>query len=389
MIGFYRGDSAVFSDWSHRTLNSLATRVLRKAGGPNRSGPDNATSCHRGAVTIVDQLYNIRAIPMNPLPIMKRRLSNLRRRAANAYLRRVDPVVHAWRGRPQPLHPVVVSSESEYREYAARLQSSQAYESRHRAELALPHRDGSPFLTRGYCYACGVWTLFHSSWAYAAIKGDGTTEVNFREHLVCPHCGLNNRMRASLHLLMEMAQPLPTSQIYATEQATSLYRNLLERFPQLTGSEFLGANVARGAANAQGIRNEDLTRLSFRDEQFDVVLSFEVLEHIPDYRAAIAECARILRSGGKMLFSVPFDLNAERNLVRARLGPEGTVEHLLPPEYHGDPLNSCGCLCYRHFGWELLTEVKHAGFSIVSAILYYSRDLGYLGYGQVQFLAVK
>jgi hypothetical protein len=66
-----------------------------------------------------------------------------------------------------------------------------------------------------------------------------------------------------------------------------------------------------------------------------------------------------------------------------------TVEHLLPPEYHDDPLSGAGCLCFQTFGWEMLDQVKQAGFTKVWALLYYSIDFGYLGDEQIQFLAEK
>jgi hypothetical protein len=113
------------------------------------------------------------------------------------------------------------------------------------------------------------------------------------------------------------------------------------------------------------------------------------MEHVPNYCKAFGECARTLKPGGEMLFSAPFDANAALNRIRARLLADGTVEHILPPEYHGDPLNAEGCLCFQHFGWEMLQQVKQAGFARVWALLYHSRDYGYLGNEQIQFLVEK
>jgi SAM-dependent methyltransferase len=49
----------------------------------------------------------------------------------------------------------------------------------------------------------------------------------------------------------------------------------------------------------------DVTRLPFADGSFDIVICSEVLEHIPDHRAAIAEIIRTLKSGGSLVVSVP------------------------------------------------------------------------------------
>jgi SAM-dependent methyltransferase len=45
--------------------------------------------------------------------------------------------------------------------------------------------------------------------------------------------------------------------------------------------------------------------LPFRDGVFDLVVSFEVIEHLPDYRALLAEARRVLKSGGIFLVSTP------------------------------------------------------------------------------------
>ena len=71
------------------------------------------------------------------------------------------------------------------------------------------------------------------------------------------------------------------------------------------------------AAAVQG----DALHLPFPDGSFDRVICAEVLEHIPDDRAAMAELARVLRPGGTMAITVP------------RFFPE-LVNWALSDEYH-------------------------------------------------------
>jgi SAM-dependent methyltransferase len=49
----------------------------------------------------------------------------------------------------------------------------------------------------------------------------------------------------------------------------------------------------------------DALDLPFDDGTFDVVIAAEILEHLPDDRAAMAEIARVVRPGGLVAASVP------------------------------------------------------------------------------------
>ena len=66
-----------------------------------------------------------------------------------------------------------------------------------------------------------------------------------------------------------------------------------------------GAEVAhgRGLATLRG----DATRLPIADASLDLVISFDVLEHLHDDTAAVAEVRRVLRPGGTYVVAVPAD----------------------------------------------------------------------------------
>jgi len=50
----------------------------------------------------------------------------------------------------------------------------------------------------------------------------------------------------------------------------------------------------------------DIVALPFRDGVFDAVKASEVLEHVAAVPQALAECRRVLRSGGHLVITVPF-----------------------------------------------------------------------------------
>lgn len=284
-----------------------------------------------------------------------------------------------------PLNLTVLSSYSQYLRHREQTQARAA----ERAEIErglLDERER--FVVDAYCYPCRAPRRLLADYRYGSEVA-GVRVPNWRETLICEDCGLNNRLRASVELFERRCRPRPSDRIYITEQTTPMYRWLVERYGQVTGSEYLGERIPFGAVSEQGVRNESLTRLSFADAAFDRMISFDVLEHIPDVEKALRECYRCLRPGGDLLLSVPFVVSAPETLVRARLDANGAVEHLLPPEYHGDPLSADGCLCFYHFGWDLLDRLRASGFARAQVLLYWSRELGYLGGEQLQIHAVK
>ncbi len=213
--------------------------------------------------------------------------------------------------------------------------------------------------------------------------------INWRERLICPDTNLNNRQRAGYHLFLSELHPYEQDKVYITEQASPFFDFLKKKVVSLTGSEFISVNSAPGAITSAGLRHEDFTNLSFKDNSLDKIISFDCLEHIPNYEAAIRESYRALKPGGRALFSFPFSANDTSTLVRAKVEENGQITHITEPEYHGDPLSSDGCLSYYTFGWDILDTFSLAGFKDVYAAVYWSDIFGYLGNEQIVFVAKK
>lgn len=177
--------------------------------------------------------------------------------------------------------------------------------------------------------------------------------------------------------------------VYLMEQATPSYQVIRARLARAlcVGSEYLGSQY-RGGDVIRGVRHEDATRLSFGDGTHDAILSSDVFEHVADPQAAFSEAARVLKEDGVMFFSVPFFADRDENCSRARL-VSGAVQHLLPAEYHGNPISRKGSLVFTEFGWELLDQVKHAGFADAYAVLFWDLAYGHLGVRNLYFVATK
>lgn len=235
--------------------------------------------------------------------------------------------------------------------------------------LALQRRKSGPLTWTGFCPVCNGPRRFLLPAAGLAPQD------SFREHVHCEQCRSVSRHRAAIAVLQQALPATSKARIYITEQASTLFIALRQRIPGLVGSEFVRSFGQRWKLTAwllsQGcrslVRYQDVTALSFARACKDAILSFDVLEHVPDHRQALQEFARVLAPDGVLIFTVPFYVENAQSRVVARLLADGSVQTDGPPEYHGDPVGN-GVLCFHHLGWDLLQALRDAGFAQAHAL---------------------
>jgi SAM-dependent methyltransferase len=124
----------------------------------------------------------------------------------------------------------------------------------------------------------------------------------------------------------------------------------LSRLPGLSYSEYGGPG------------SQDLMALSYDDASFDYVLTSDTLEHVPDFDRALSEIRRVLKPGGKHIFTIPIIWH-RRTRQRAQ-AVDGRIVHQLPPSHHGGPESSPDdYLVFNEFGGDVIERIEAAGFS--------------------------
>jgi SAM-dependent methyltransferase len=225
----------------------------------------------------------------------------------------------------------------------------------------------------GTCAVCGKVTLF-------IVTGSPET---IRNHAVCLRCGSTSRNRhVALWIRNEFQakgignlgdfRAHPELIVHNTSVGGFLFK-ALGTAPNITHSEYYDG-VERGAYK-NGVLNQDLQALTFSDCSIDLMISEDVFEHVPDFRKGFAEVHRVLKPGGKHIFTIPhYNDRLTRDLFRMENGKPVLFE---PIEYHGDPIRG-QIPCFTHFGHDTLGILEDLGFE---ARLEWSRYADNIRYG--------
>ncbi len=198
----------------------------------------------------------------------------------------------------------------------------------------------SVFANYGYCYCCDQAVRF-------------TADDNwFRDYYICSECGSIPRERA---LAWSMDKFFPDWRQATVHESSPVPRGVSEKLKQHC-NHYIASQYFPGIESGeehQGWRCENLEALSFADNSIDLHISQDVIEHLFNPDLAFQEIARTLRPGGMHIFTVPLVKKGSASEICAELGEDGTVEHLLEPEYHGNPVSEQGALVTRRWGYDI------------------------------------
>lgn len=221
----------------------------------------------------------------------------------------------------------------------------------------------------GLCAACGASATYEyfdvinktlaEEWG---INKKLQKAYSARESMHCSECRCSLRLR-SLALAMNSVLADKTMSLKQNIENNTFdgvkvaeinscgdLHNILKKIPGLKYSEY--------ANRVEGVANEDLQNLSYKENSFDVVLTSDTLEHVPKYEAALSEIYRVLKPGGFHIFTIPLIFSRK---TRRRIDIKGDkIIHSLPVSYHG--AGEQDNLVCTEFGIDLLKVLYGLGF---------------------------
>ena len=194
----------------------------------------------------------------------------------------------------------------------------------------------------GYCTTCDQASYFIERGPW------------LRDEYVCLRCNSVPRARALMLALQWSCPNWRAQDVYESSPAAALSAKLATEGGSYTWSHFVPSQPL--GTIVDHLRSENLECLTFDDEAFDIVVTQDVFEHVLRPELAFREVARVLRPGGRHVFTVPL-YRRKATVVRAKPGPDGP-DLLLPAEYHGDPVNANGSLVVREWGDDIVSFIK-------------------------------
>lgn len=186
-----------------------------------------------------------------------------------------------------------------------------------------------------------------------------------KESLICARCGAKLRGRR-LALAILRHYPVPGARSLADWSRDPAMAGLriaeinridgiheaLARHPGLVSSDY-------GSDSAP---SEDLSRLSYADGTFQLILTSETLEHVPDWERALGEIRRVLVPRGRHIFTIPWRPDIPETFPRARIGEDGSVQDLAQRVCH--PGGDVGYPVFTEIGRDFPERLRGLGWDV-------------------------
>jgi SAM-dependent methyltransferase len=177
-----------------------------------------------------------------------------------------------------------------------------------------------------------------------------------RDQYLCYRCKSIPRWRSLIYVMENYVQDWRDLAIHESSPCGPASNKISRECRHYVPTHYF-ADVKPGSYK-NNYRSEDLEAQTFPDESFDIVITQDVIEHVFEPRKAFREIHRTLKPGGCHLFTVPWVYWKETVTRAIREGSE--IRHLLPPDYHGNPIDATGSLVVTEWGRDLCDFIYDA-----------------------------
>jgi len=146
----------------------------------------------------------------------------------------------------------------------------------------------------------------------------------------CLSCRANGTNLSLIPLIKKHRKSYPVREAWEMSTYGATLSFLKKHVDHVIESEYFDGKQSGEIVG--GILNQDVQKTSFPDSSLDLITSNQVFEHVPDDIKGYAECFRVLRPGGALLFTVPlYGIPATEKLAEIR---DGELIFFKKPEYH-------------------------------------------------------
>lgn len=171
-----------------------------------------------------------------------------------------------------------------------------------------------------------------------------------RDYYLCSNCHSIPRERALMYVIEEV---LPNYKNLTIHESSPGQRGASVKLRQ-NCSNYIASHYFPDSKldYVDGYKNIDIQNQNFDDEMFDLVVTQDVFEHLPDPEKAIKEIYRTLKPGGYFISTIPL-VNKFSPTEQWAVLENGKVKFLHEPEYHGNPINEDGSPVFFHYGYDI------------------------------------
>ena len=196
----------------------------------------------------------------------------------------------------------------------------------------------------GFCPCCNRKTLFVA------------LDYWLRDSYKCVRCRSIPRQRAIVDVISRTFDDWKNLNIHESSPCGPTFDMMKKSCSNYSYSYFYPNKELGEVIGDDGkVTNQNLEKLTFPDNSFDLFITQDVFEHINEPEKALKEIYRCLKPGGCHIFTVPIYPFIE---TRSRIKLEnGRAVPVMEEQYHGNPIDKKGALVTYDWGGDIARKI--------------------------------